>query len=48
VLAASAARFFPRVVEAVVEFTADGAGNVTGLVLHQGGRRTSGRRLPDR
>ena len=46
--AASPTRFFLRVVEAEVEFTTDAAGNVTGLVLHQGGRETSGRRLPGR
>lgn len=44
--AASPTRFFLRVVEAEIEFTVDAAGNVTGLVLHQGGRATPGRRLP--
>src|SRR5690606_17519520 len=40
--AASPTRFFLRVVEAEIEFTVDAAGNVTGLVLHQGGRATPG------
>jgi CubicO group peptidase (beta-lactamase class C family) len=42
--AASPTRFFLRVVEAEIEFTLDESGAVTGLVLHQGGRQTKGRR----
>jgi CubicO group peptidase (beta-lactamase class C family) len=43
--AASPSRFFLRVVEAEIEFTLDDAGTVTGLVLHQSGRSTPGRRV---
>lgn len=43
--AASPARFFLRVVNAEIEFTRGDAGAVTGLVLHQGGQQTHGRRL---
>jgi CubicO group peptidase (beta-lactamase class C family) len=44
--AASPTRFFLRVVDAEVSFTEDASGAVTGLVLHQGGRDTPGRRMP--
>lgn len=43
--AASPTRFFLKLVEAEVEFMADGSGAITGLVLHQGGSATPGRRL---
>ncbi len=43
--AASERRFFLRVVEAEIEFDRDGAGAVTGLVLHQAGRAMPGRRV---
>lgn len=43
--AASPTRFFLREVEAEVEFTTDAAGAVTGMVLHQGGRASPGRRV---
>ena len=46
VYAASATRFFLKVVEAEVEFLTDSSGAVTGMVLHQGGRSTPGARLP--
>lgn len=44
--AATPRRFFLTVVAAEVSFTADAAGRITGLVLHQNGRDTPGRRLP--
>ncbi len=36
--AESETRFFPKVVDAEIEFTSNPKGEVTGLVLHQGGR----------
>jgi CubicO group peptidase (beta-lactamase class C family) len=45
VFAASPTMFFLRVVDAEVGFTVDASGTVTGLVLHQGGQATPGRRL---
>ena len=36
--AKSETRFFPKVVDAEIEFTSNPQGEVTGLVLHQGGR----------
>lgn len=43
--AASPTRFFLRAVEAEISFTMDENDDVTGLVLHQGGRETPGRRV---
>lgn len=43
--AATSTRFFLRAVDAEIEFTLDDAGRVTGLVLHQGGAATPGRRV---
>ena len=48
VFAASPTRFFLRVVDAEVEFTLDASGAATGLVLHQDGRATPGRRVTPR
>lgn len=44
--AESETEFFFRGVDAQISFTKDAAGAVTGLVLHQGGRDTPGRRVP--
>jgi hypothetical protein len=40
------AKFFLKVVDAQITFTIDGAGKVTGLTLHQGGRDVPGQRTP--
>lgn len=41
VYAESETRFFPKLVEATIEFQKDATGAVTGLTLHQNGRSTS-------
>jgi hypothetical protein len=46
IFAESATRFFPKVVDAEIEFTKDKSGAVTGLILHQGGRDMPGPRKP--
>ena len=43
---ASETRFFLRAVEAEIEFQVDESGNVTGLVLHQGGREMPADKIP--
>ncbi|HWI85305.1 MAG TPA: serine hydrolase [Sphingomonas sp.] len=45
IFAAAPLRFFYRVVDAQIQFTADAAGKVTGLVLTQNGRTIPGSRL---
>jgi CubicO group peptidase (beta-lactamase class C family) len=40
------AKFFLKVVDAQITFTIDGAGKVTGLTLHQGGRDVPGQKTP--
>ncbi|MBL8173511.1 MAG: serine hydrolase [Bryobacterales bacterium] len=40
-------RFFSRMVGAEIVFQRDAAGNVTSLVLHQGGRQIPGKRIGD-
>jgi hypothetical protein len=37
--------FFPRVVNALITFTRDGNGQVTGLVIHQAGSELSARKV---
>jgi CubicO group peptidase (beta-lactamase class C family) len=44
IFAESPTRFFPKVVDAEIEFTKDKNGVVTGLILHQGGRDIPGPR----
>jgi CubicO group peptidase (beta-lactamase class C family) len=44
VFAESETKFFPKVVEAQIEFIKDASGKVTGLVLSQGGRTIKGTR----
>jgi serine-type D-Ala-D-Ala carboxypeptidase/endopeptidase len=44
IFAESATSFFLKEVDAQLEFQKDAAGAVTGLVLHQGGRDTPGKR----
>jgi hypothetical protein len=44
--AESEAKFFPKVVDAQIEFFKDANGMVTHLVLHQGGRDIKGLRQP--
>ena len=46
IFAESSTRFFPKVVDAEIEFTKDKSGTVTGLILHQGGRDIPGPRKP--
>jgi len=46
IFAESSTRFFPKVVDAEIEFTKDKSGAVTGLILHQGGRDMPGPRKP--
>ncbi|MBA4158540.1 MAG: DUF3471 domain-containing protein [Gemmatimonadetes bacterium] len=46
IFAATPTRFFFRAVEAEVEFVASEGGEVTGLILHQGGRSMPGRHVP--
>jgi hypothetical protein len=43
--AESESRFFLKVIDAQIEFTRDGAGKVTGLVLTQGGQKMPGQRV---
>ena len=38
-------KFFVKVVDAKVTFTRDDKGAVTGLVIHQGGRDTPGKKI---
>lgn len=45
IFAASESEFFLRVVDAQITFARDAAGNVTGLVLHQGGQDLPGRKV---
>lgn len=42
IYAESETRFFPKLVEATIEFHKDDSGAITGLTLHQNGRSTSG------
>ena len=44
VFAESETRFFPRLVDAMIEFVKDADGKVTRLILRQGGRETKGAR----
>jgi CubicO group peptidase (beta-lactamase class C family) len=46
IFAESSTRFFPKVVDAEIEFTKDKSGTVTGLILHQGGRDMPAPRKP--
>ena len=46
--AESETKFFPRVVEAELEFELDAAGTATALVLRQGGRETRAPRIAER
>jgi serine-type D-Ala-D-Ala carboxypeptidase/endopeptidase len=46
IFAESETGFFLKVVDAQISFVRDSTGAVTGLVLHQNGRDTPGRRLP--
>ena len=46
--AESETKFFPRVVEAELEFELDSSGNATALVLRQGGREMRGTRIEQR
>lgn len=46
--AESETKFFPRVVEAEIEFELDASGKATALVLRQGGRETRGTRVQQR
>lgn len=46
IFADSDTSFFLKVVDAQISFVRDSTGAVTGLVLHQNGRDTPGRRLP--
>lgn len=46
IFAESETGFFLKVVDAQITFVRDSTGAVTGLVLHQNGRDTPGRRLP--
>ncbi|HMA40670.1 MAG TPA: serine hydrolase [Gemmatimonadales bacterium] len=46
IFAESQTDFFLKVVDAQISFVRDSTGAVTGLVLHQNGRDTPGRRLP--
>jgi hypothetical protein len=46
--AISETRFFPKVVDAEIEFSKNGDGAVTYLVLHQGGRDTKAQRTSDK
>lgn len=41
----SETRYFVKVVDAEIEFTRDAAGNVTGLILHQGNVKMKGKRI---
>lgn len=47
VYAESETTFFPKAVDALIEFLSDANGNVTHLVLHQGGRDMKGMRKSD-
>ena len=47
-VAQSPTMFFPKVVDAGIEFSVDDAtGSATHLILHQNGRDTTGKRLPE-
>jgi hypothetical protein len=46
VFAESETKFFPKVVDAEIEFVKNGKGEVTDLILHQGGRDMKGPRRP--
>lgn len=46
VFPSSELEFYYKVVEAQLVFERDAAGTITGVVLHQGGRKIPGRRLP--
>jgi hypothetical protein len=41
----SETEFFLKVTDAQITFVKDGKGNVTGLVLHQGGQNIPGRKV---
>jgi hypothetical protein len=43
--AATETRFFLKEVEAVIDFTVEAGGKVTGMVLHQNGRDVPGKRV---
>jgi len=45
--AESSTKFFPKVVDAQIEFEKDGNGKVTGLILHQNGRDVKAPRTSD-
>jgi hypothetical protein len=46
IFAESPTRFFPKVVDAEIEFVKDQSGKVTGMILHQGGQNIPGARKP--
>ena len=46
IFAESPTRFFPKVVDAEIEFTRDQGGKVTGLILYQGAQKIPGIRQP--
>ncbi|HNU14300.1 MAG TPA: DUF3471 domain-containing protein [Chitinophagaceae bacterium] len=45
VFAETATRFFPKEVDAKLEFFKDDSGKVTHLILYQGGRETKGNKI---
>ena len=45
VFAETSARFFPKEIDAKVEFFKDAAGKITHLVLFQGGQKTEGKKI---
>ncbi|HLX46530.1 MAG TPA: serine hydrolase [Bryobacteraceae bacterium] len=47
IFAESETMFFPKVVDADIEFVMDPAGKVTALILHQGGRDQKAQRISD-